>query len=340
MTEDTTPNATTPSNAARAATPLLLIVPADAAGQRLDAFLAREIEDLSRSRVHDLVAEGIVRVNGLAAKPSRTLQGGETIEALLPPSGEPLPEPEPIPLEVLYEDDDLLIVNKPAGLIVHPGAGVRSGTLVNAVLHHCPGLSGVGSPERPGIVHRLDRLTSGCTVVAKTQRAYRSLTAQIADRTMKRTYLAWVCGQMPSTEGTIDAPIGRSARVRTHMAVTKGGRPAVTHWRVVARAPGLTRLECRLETGRTHQIRVHLAHLRFPVVGDPEYGLSGREARSLIPPSYPTVVQAVSHARRQMLHARRLDLVHPVTGVAIACEAPLPDDFRAFDAAVGFSEEE
>lgn len=324
------------TDTSRTATPLLLIVPADAAGERLDAFLAHEIEDLSRSRLHDLIAEGVVHLNGRAAKPSRTLQGGETVEALLPPSGDPLPEPEPIPLEVLYEDEDLLIVNKPAGMVVHPGAGVPSGTLVNAVLHHCPGLGGVGSPERPGIVHRLDRLTSGCTVVAKTQRAYRSVTAQIADRTMKRTYLAWVCGQMPSTEGTIDASIGRSARVRTRMAVTRGGRPAVTHWRVVGRAPGLTRLECRLETGRTHQIRVHLAHLRFPVVGDPEYGLSGRDARSLIPVGYPIVVQAVSHARRQMLHARHVALLHPVSGVAIECEAPLPADFQAFDAAVGF----
>jgi 23S rRNA pseudouridine1911/1915/1917 synthase len=263
------------------------------------------------------------------------LRGGERIEVEEIPSASPAPEPEEIPIDVLHEDDDLIVANKPAGMVVHPGAGVDSGTLVNALLARYGRLSGVGGPTRPGIVHRLDRGTSGCIAVARTDLAHDRLTRQLADRSMRRTYLAWVAGEVSGREGSIEAPIGRSARNRTRMTVTRrSGRAAVTHWEVVARAPGLTRLRCRLETGRTHQIRVHLAHVGHPIVGDPAYGLSAREMRMRIPPGYPTIIRALSRTERPLLHAHRLCLNHPTSGASMEFEAPLPEDFLAFDRAL------
>ncbi|MBN1865898.1 RluA family pseudouridine synthase [Candidatus Sumerlaeota bacterium] len=317
---------------------LLLNVSSSDAPCRIDVYLTENLEeDLTRSRVQRLIRDGLVLVDGAAVKPGHAVRGGERIEISLPPTAEPAPEPEAIPLDILYEDDAIVVLNKEPGIVLHPGAGARSGTLVNALLHHCRGsLSGIGGTARPGIVHRLDRLTSGCLCVAKTDAAHRGLAAQLADRTMRRSYLAWVVGEMPEREGRIDAPIGRSRRDRTQMAVVhRGGRPAATRWEVLARAPGLTRLLCRLETGRTHQIRVHLAHIGFPVVGDPEYGLSKRDARMRIPPGHPTLIQALARVDRQLLHAWRLELIHPTTGEPMQFEAPLPDDFGSFDAAVG-----
>ncbi len=310
----------------------ILRVSPEACPCRVDSYLAAEVDSLSRTRLKGLIRDGLVRVDGKPVKPRHTLHGHEEILINLPPPADSSPLPEAIDLDILYEDSDLLAIDKPAGMVVHPGAGISSGTLVNALLHHCPDLSGIGGVARPGIVHRLDRRTSGCLVVAKNDAAHQGLSAQLADRTMGRVYLAWVNGVVPDREGRIDAPLGRSPRNRTRMAVvSRGGRPAATNWKVLARAPGLTRLECRLETGRTHQVRVHLAHLGHPVVGDTEYGLSPKEARRLVPPGYPKIIQALSRCRRQLLHARGIHFTHPRTGKPLEFEAPLPEDFETFD---------
>ncbi|NQU42491.1 RluA family pseudouridine synthase [bacterium] len=303
--------------------------------ERIDLYLAEALPDLSRSRIQKLIREGKVRVDGREVKPKHPVEGGEEIELLTLPAVQSMPEPEDIPLEVLYEDEDLSIVNKPAGLVVHPGAGMPSGTLVNALVHRYGVLSGAGGADRPGIVHRLDRLTSGCLAVARNDMAHRSLSLQLAERTMGRLYLAWVIGEAGEAEGRIDAPIGRSRNNPTRMAIIGGGRPAGTNWRVLARAPGLTRLECRLETGRTHQIRVHLTCIGHPVVGDRQYGLAPRDERMRIPPGHPHLIQALARCGRQMLHAWQIRLCHPRTGEEMVVEAPLPDDFRAFDRAAG-----
>lgn len=301
---------------------------------RLDAYLAAHLPQFSRTRLQNLIKSGDVRVNGAPARQNLVLSGGEILEIEAPPPEPPDLEPENIPLDILHEDAEVLILNKPAGLIVHPGAGVRTGTLVNALLYHFQTLSRLGGGDRPGIVHRLDRLTSGCIAVAKTDFAHQALAAQLADRSLGREYLAWVIGAMPGPAGRIDAPIGRHPSRRTRMAVVRsGGRPAITNWEVVAAAPGLSRLLCRLETGRTHQIRVHLAHLGHPVVGDPEYGLAPRDARMRIPAGNPQLLAALSHAKRQLLHAWRIHFRHPRSGQTLSFEAPLPADFQAFDLA-------
>jgi 23S rRNA pseudouridine1911/1915/1917 synthase len=222
-------------------------------------------------------------------------------------------EPEPIPLDIAYEDGELLVINKPAGMTVHPGAGRQSGTLVHAVLAHCPELPGIGGEHRPGIVHRLDKDTSGLLVVAKTETALRHLQAQIQARGARRDYAALVHGRMAKREGTVDAPIGRDPRHRTRMAVVASGRRAVTHYRVAEVFEGATLLDVRLETGRTHQIRVHCAHVGHPVVGDPVYSRR------------PNPLGLV----RQALHAHRLAFTHPASGAALSFTAPLPDDMAA-----------
>lgn len=302
---------------------------------RIDVYLTLALEELSRSRVQQLIREGHARVDGETAKVSLKLQGGELLEITIPSPSAAVPQPEAIALEILYEDADVIVINKPAGMVVHPGAGVGSGTLVNALLNHCSDLSGIGGVVRPGIVHRLDRLTSGCICVAKNDLAHQSLSAQLADRSMSRVYVAWVVGGMGEPEGRIDAPLGRSPRNPTRMAVvSEGGRHAATRWRALAWAPGLTRLECHLETGRTHQIRVHLAHIGHPVVGDPEYGLSAKETRLRIPGGNPRIIQAVSKITHQLLHARQLEFIHPRTGQRMRFDAPLPADFAAFDEAL------
>ncbi len=277
-------------------------------GRRLDVVVAERLPQLSRSRIARLTVEGRVLVDGRPRKPSFHLEAGQTVRVEVPPPAPTVLRPEPIPLDVVYEDEALLVVNKPAGLTVHPGPGHPSGTLVNAVLARVGDLRGVGGELRPGIVHRLDKDTSGLLVIAKSDAAHRSLASQLKSRTMSRTYLAFVRGRLPRDAGTIQAAVGRHPFHRTRQAVTDRGRPAVTHYRVLERFADATLVECRLETGRTHQIRVHLAHLGHPLLGDPVYG------------------RARGGLGRQALHAARLEFTHPHTGTRLVCAAPLPAD--------------
>ena len=284
-----------------------------AAGTRLDRWLAARLPDLSRARLQALIDAGHVRVGGERPKAARRLTGGETIDVEIPP---PPPEellPEPMALQIVHEDAHVLVLDKPAGLVVHPGAGHARGTLAAGVLAHAPGTAGVGGPRRPGVVHRLDKDTSGLLVVAKTRLAYESLTAQLGRRTMTRRYLAIVHGRVRPPAGIVDAPIGRHPSARTRMAVVTSGRGkrAVTRYRVLERFREFTLVEARLETGRTHQIRVHLASLGHPVAGDVVYG--GR-ARRVVPVSPEGLA----------LHAAHLAFDHPSTGERLELSSPLP----------------
>ena len=279
------------------------------AGCRLDVVVAKRLPHLSRSRVTRLTQTGCVLVDGAVRKPSFHLRPGQTVRVEIPPPSEVALRPEPIALDVVYEDEDLLVINKPAGLTVHPAPGHPSGTLVNAILARVEGLPKAGGALRPGIVHRLDKDTSGLLVIAQTDDAHRSLAGQLRARTISRTYLALVRGRVARERGTIRAPVGRHPSHRTRQAVTERGRPAVTHYTVLERFAEATLLACRLETGRTHQIRVHMAHIGHPILGDPVYG----HAR-------------VPELRRQALHAAQLEFTHPATGTRLMCTAPLPDD--------------
>jgi len=286
---------------------------------RLDRLLATRLPDISRTRLQQLIEEGDVRVNGVIRKASYRLRAGENVAVSIPAAPvEPL-QPEPIRLAIVYEDEDLLVVNKPAGMVVHPGAGVRSGTLVNALLAHTT-LSPIGAPVRPGIVHRLDKGTSGLLVVAKTEAAHLALAKQLESRSVERRYLALVSGKVERAEGVIEVGIGRHPRDRIRMAVrpTGGGKAAITHFRVVERFPGFTLLECRLRTGRTHQIRVHLSHLGHAVVGDETY--QKRSSR----PKDPTIQALITELKGHALHAASLGFVHPRTGRMLRFEAPPP----------------
>ena len=249
--------------------PILLQTSEEDAGARLDAYLARAVEDLTRSAAAKAVEDGRVLVNGKAPNKSDKLTGHETVE-FTPEEPAPIDAvPQDIPLDVVYEDDDVIVVNKPSGLVVHPAPGHPDGTLVNVLLYHCgASLSGVGGALRPGIVHRIDRDTSGLIIAAKNDYAHQFLSAQLADHTLARTYECIVVGNLREDSGTVDAPIARDSRDRKRMAVVPGGRRAVTHWTVLARYPGYTHVQCRLETGRTHQIRVHMAYLGHPILGD------------------------------------------------------------------------
>lgn len=297
-------------------------VPAEAAGERLDRFLAAS-SGLTRARIQALIAGGQVRVGEGPRKASALLRGGEQITLTLPPLEPSDLTPEPIPLDVLYEDADLLVINKPAGLVMHPAGGRRTGTVVNALLHHCPDLRGIGGVERPGLVHRLDKDTSGCLVVAKTAAAHEELSRQFSARQVRKTYLALVRGSLRERSGRITVPIGRQLRHRKKMGVrTARGREAATAFRVLRDLPGATLLEVTPETGRTHQIRVHLAHLGHPVVGDALYG-GRREQRAREGGGGPV-------APRQLLHAWRIAFTHPRTGAGVAVEAPPPADLRPY----------
>ncbi|HEX3177101.1 MAG TPA: RluA family pseudouridine synthase [Methylomirabilota bacterium] len=293
-----------------------LRVPAAAAGARLDRWLAEQVPGLSRSRLQALIDEGHVRVDGDVPKASRRLAGGQVITLEIPPRPPETLTPEPIELSVLYEDDDVLVVDKPVGMVVHPGAGHPTGTLAAAVLAHAPETAGVGGPRRPGIVHRLDKDTSGLLVMAKTPHAYDSLTAQLAARTVSRRYRAVVHGRVKAATGLVDAPIGRHPRDRVRMAVVPRGRRALTRYAVLERFSHFTDLDVRLETGRTHQIRVHMASLGHPVVGDALYG--GRAARRPVPIDLPGLA----------LHAAELAFVHPVTETRMEFASPLPPRIR------------
>lgn len=295
---------------------------ADRAGERLDVFVARAMRgtlpDLTRSRVRRLVDQGLVTVDGRqASKAGLGLVAGQRVQVTLPPPERTTLEPEAIPLGIVYEDDDLLVVDKPAGLVVHPSPGHAGHTLVNAVLAHCPNLSGIGGEGRPGIVHRLDKDTSGLIIVAKNDAAHLSLARQLKERKIEKTYLALVEGRVRPAGGVIDAPIARDPRHRKRMAVVARGRDARTRYRVLREADGRSLLEVRPETGRTHQIRVHLASIGHPIAGDALYGR--RRDPSLA---------------RQFLHAQRLAFRHPRTGERIELEAPLADDLARYLATV------
>ena len=294
--------------------PILLRTSEESAGERLDACLARMADGVTRSAAARAIAEGRVLVNGRAAGKSLKLSGGEQIE-FTPEEPAPISAaPQDIPLDVVYEDGDVIVVNKPSGLVVHPAPGHPDGTLVNALLHHCgSSLSGVGGALRPGIVHRIDRDTSGLIIAAKNDMAHQSLAAQLADHTLARTYECIVTGNLREDSGTVDAPIARDSRDRKRMAVVGGGRRAVTHWEVIARYPGYTHIRCQLETGRTHQIRVHMAYLGHPILGDTVYGAK----------------KPVPGLTGQCLHAVALRFLHPRTGEAVSLSCPLPEEFTA-----------
>jgi 23S rRNA pseudouridine1911/1915/1917 synthase len=308
---------------------------------RLDAWLTAQLDgELSRSRIKALIEEGAVRINDkIVTEPKKKIQPGDEIELVLPEPEDPVPKGEDIPLEVLYEDSDLIVIAKPAGLVVHPGAGNWTGTLVNALIYHCgASLSGIGGVKRPGIVHRLDKETSGVMVAAKNDIAHRHLAEQFADHgrsgDLQRAYQAVVWGRPSQLRGTIDAPLGRSSADRTKRAVKReesaDARHAVTHYEVVERfqeTPDATALasliECRLETGRTHQIRVHMAHVGNPLVGDPEYSGGFKTKANRLPEPARSIVGAFP---RQALHAFLLAFEHPRSGEIMEFEAPIPDD--------------
>ena len=293
----------------------ILVIEATESAERIDALLARSVEGVTRSAAQRLLEQGAVTLGGRPVKKNHRTSPGERFEVVLPEPEPAAPVPENIPLDVRYEDDDLIVVNKPRGMVVHPAPGHPDGTLVNALLYHCgDSLSGVGGEKRPGIVHRIDKDTSGLLIAAKNDFAHLALSAQLSDHSLARTYEAVVLGNLRDDAGTVNAPIGRHPTDRKRMAVTqKNSREAVTHWEVLARYPGYTHIRCRLETGRTHQIRVHMAHIGHPLAGDmvygrkkPELGLEG-----------------------QCLHARELTFVHPRSGERLTVTTELPDWFEA-----------
>ena len=292
--------------------PIRLRASEESKNQRLDAFLASSLDGLTRSQATRLIESGEVAVNGRAVSKSYKLAGGEGIAVTLP---EPEPVeavPQDIPLDVVYEDADVIVVNKPSGMVVHPAPGHPDGTLVNALLYHCAGtLSGIGGALRPGIVHRIDRDTSGLIIAAKNDAAHQCLSAQLADHTLARTYECIVVGALREDRGTVDAPIARHPTDRKRMAVVAGGREAVTHWEVIARYPGYTHVRCRLETGRTHQIRVHMAYIGHPILGDTVYGTK----------------KEVPGLTGQCLHAVGLRFLHPRTHEVVELFCPLPEEF-------------
>ena len=288
---------------------------------RLDTYVARRLE-LSRTQVARLCEEGLIQVEGQAAKKSESVSEGQRIEVVVPPPTPVTLEPEDIPLTIVYQDEALLVVDKPAGLVVHPAPGHPRGTLVNALLFHVSDLAGVGGRLRPGIVHRLDRDTSGLIVVAKRDGAHQALSRALAQRKVRRTYTAASWGHLRESPATVDAPIGRDSRDRQRMAVVAGGRSAVTHVRIRERWEAAELLEVALETGRTHQIRVHLAHLGHPVVGDAVYG-AGWE-RGMSGTGHTWARDMARRVPRQFLHATRLAFAHPDTGVEMSFKAPLP----------------
>ena len=285
----------------------------DRADERVDACIARLVSDVSRSAAQRLCEDGQVLLNGAAAKKNARVAPGDVLELTLPEPQPTQAQAEDIPLDVAYEDADVIVINKPKGLVVHPAAGHWEGTLVNALLHHCrDSLSGVGGALRPGIVHRIDKDTSGLLIVAKNDFAHQKLAAQLQDHTLARTYVCIVCGNLREDAGTVNAPIARDKNDRKKMAVRPDGKPAVTHWQVLARYPGYTYVQCRLETGRTHQIRVHMASLGHPILGDTVYGHKKPELGQ----------------NTQCLHAKELTFRHPRTDEPVTVTCPLPEEFE------------
>jgi 23S rRNA pseudouridine1911/1915/1917 synthase len=321
-----------------------LVVAAEENGARLDRVLAAHLAELSRSRHKVLILAGRVAVDGATIRdPSYRVNAGSSILLELPLAADAKIAAENIPLDVVFEDDELMVINKPAGLVVHPAAGNRSGTLVNALVAHCgSSLSGIGGEKRPGIVHRLDKDTSGLLVVAKTDRAHRALSRQFADHgrslPLRRGYLAFVWGAPERPRGTIDKPIGRHPHVRERMAVRDGGREAITHWEVLERYPGIkgvpvaSLLACRLETGRTHQIRVHLASMGHPLLGDDVYGPGFKTKANALAPLARAALEALG---RQALHAYLVGFGHPVGGKVLEFRSELPDDLLRLHHSLG-----
>ena len=285
----------------------------DRADERVDACIARLVSDVSRSAAQRLCEDGQVLLNGAPAKKNARVAPGDVLELTLPEPQPTQAQAEDIPLDVAYEDADVIVINKPKGLVVHPAAGHWEGTLVNALLHHCrDSLSGVGGALRPGIVHRIDKDTSGLLIVAKNDFAHQKLAAQLQDHTLARTYVCIVCGNLREDAGTVSAPIARDKSDRKKMAVRPDGKPAVTHWQVLARYPGYTYVQCKLETGRTHQIRVHMASLGHPILGDTVYGHKKPELGQ----------------NTQCLHAKELTFRHPRTDEPVTVTCPLPEEFE------------
>ena len=291
-----------------------MILQIDRSGERADAALARLLPDLSRSAAQKLLEEGLVTRDGKPLKKNEKLSEGDLLEVELPEVQEVDILPEDIPLDIVYEDDDVLVINKPKGLVVHPAAGHWSGTLVNGLMYHCKDrLSGINGQLRPGIVHRIDMDTSGLLIVAKNDFAHQSLAEQLQDHSLRRTYVCIVVGGIKEDSGIIDAPIGRHPTDRKRMAVTeKNSKHAVTHWQVLERFSGYTMVQCQLETGRTHQIRVHLSWRKHPILGDTVYGLKKPELGQ----------------HSQCLHAKELTFRHPRTGETVTVSCPLPDYFE------------
>jgi 23S rRNA pseudouridine1911/1915/1917 synthase len=317
-------------------------IPAEAHGSRLDRALAAQVPSLSRSRLKALILSGQIAVEGrTVSDPSAEVKSGQSVTITLPPPEPAKPQGEAIPLSIVYEDDALIVIDKPAGLVVHPAAGHASGTLVNALIAHCgDSLSGIGGVKRPGIVHRLDKDTTGLMVVAKTDRAHRRLSAQFAEKRegpLQRGYLAFVWGAPDRPRGVIDAPLERHPHAREKRAVREGGREAVTHWQLLERylgedgKPAAALLACELETGRTHQVRVHLARSGYPIMGDETYatGFKTKAARLT-----SAARDALAGLHRQALHAEHLAFEHPETGELLDFHAPLPADLERLHAAL------
>lgn len=289
-----------------------LIIDEEDVNSRLDVFLAKNFEDKSRSYIQKLIEEENIKVNGKVKKSNYKLKLKDTVSIGIPEVEELVVEAEDIPLDILYEDEDVIVINKPQGIVVHPAPGNYSGTLVNALLYHCKDLSGINGIARPGIVHRIDKDTSGILVVAKNDNAHKKLAEQLKEHTMKREYIALLEGRLKSDKGTIDKPIGRNPKDRLKMDVVRDGKRAVTHYEVLERYEKNTLVRCILETGRTHQIRVHMASIGHPLVGDPVYGFK----------------KSKFNLNGQMLHAKKLGFIHPSLGKYIEFESDLPDYFK------------
>ena len=284
-------------------------------GTRIDAWLSANVPDLTRNAAQRLLTEGMVLVNGKPPKKNYKISAGDAVIVTIPDIAEVPLVPQNIPLDIVFEDEDVVVVNKPRGMVVHPAPGHPDGTLVNALMYHCgDSLSGVGGEKRPGIVHRIDKDTSGLLIVAKNDAAHLALSAQLSDRSLSRVYRAVVVGNLKQDSGTVDAPIGRHPNDRKKMAVThQNSRNAVTHWSVLERYRGYTHVRCKLETGRTHQIRVHMAHIGHPLLGDEVYGHAKLPEKGLV---------------GQCLHAKELQFIHPRTGQAVHLDTELPDYFK------------
>ena len=284
-------------------------------GTRIDAWLSANVPDLTRNAAQRLLTEGMVLVNGKPPKKNYKISAGDAVIVTIPDIAEVPLVPQNIPLDIVFEDEDVVVVNKPRGMVVHPAPGHPDGTLVNALMYHCgDSLSGVGGEKRPGIVHRIDKDTSGLLIVAKNDAAHLALSAQLSDRSLSRVYRAVVVGNLKQDSGTVDAPIGRHPNDRKKMAVThQNSRNAVTHWSVLERYRGYTHVRCKLETGRTHQIRVHMAHIGHPLLGDEVYGHAKLPEKGLV---------------GQCLHAKELQFIHPRTGESVHLDTELPDYFK------------